>query len=144
MSRNEITVRAAPGAVFAVLDDAYAYPRWVVGARRIRAVDPAWPAVGARFHHAVGTAAGELHDSSEILERDPPTRLCLRVNVRPTGTATVAIRVEPDGDGSRVVFEENPRSGLLRRLPSVITEPVLSLRNALSLRRLRHEVERRS
>src|SRR4051812_50021008 len=36
MSRNRITVTASPEAVFDVLDDADAYPRWVVGARRVR------------------------------------------------------------------------------------------------------------
>ena len=52
MSKNRITVRTDPEAVFEVLDDPYAYPRWVVGARRIRSVDAGWPAVGSRFHHA--------------------------------------------------------------------------------------------
>jgi len=39
MSRNEITVTASPQDVFDVLDDAEAYPGWVVGARRMRRVD---------------------------------------------------------------------------------------------------------
>jgi uncharacterized protein YndB with AHSA1/START domain len=43
MSRNQIPIAAPPEAVFEVLDDAEAYPRWVVGARRMRRVDPDWP-----------------------------------------------------------------------------------------------------
>jgi hypothetical protein len=39
MSRNSIDVAASPTDVFAVLDDPHAYPKWVVGARRIRDVD---------------------------------------------------------------------------------------------------------
>ena len=143
MARNDITVHADPDAVFDVLDDAYAYPRWVVGARRIRAVDPSWPAVGSRFHHAVGTAAGELHDSSSVVERDRPRRLVLEVHIRPTGTARVEIEVESVDGGSRVTMAEGPIGGVLAKLPQWITEPALTLRNALSLQRFRHEVERR-
>ena len=144
MSRNQITVRTDPGAVFDVLDDAYAYPRWVVGTRRIRGVDPTWPAIGSRFHHAVGTAAGELHDSSMVLARERPHRLTLEVRFRPTGVARVEIAVEAVVDGSRVTLEETPTSGFLAHVPRWITDPALSLRNALSLQRFRHEVERRS
>jgi uncharacterized protein YndB with AHSA1/START domain len=144
MSTNRITIRADPDTVFDVLDDAYAYPRWVVGTRRIRAVDPTWPAVGSAFHHAVGTAAGELHDSSTVLARDRPHRLVLQVRLRPTGVARVEITVEPVADGSRVTLDERPTEGTLARLPRWVTEPALVLRNAISLRRFRHEVDQRS
>src|SRR4029079_17386931 len=89
VARNSINVHADADAVFDVLDNAYAYPRWCVGTRRIRAVDPDWPAVGSRFHHAVGSAAGELHDSSKVLERDRPNRIVLEVRLRPACVAQV-------------------------------------------------------
>ena len=143
MSRNSITVSASPEAVFAVLDDAHAYPRWVVGARRVRRVDPNWPAVGSRFHHAIGTAAGELHDSSKVLERQPPDRIVLEVRFRPTGVANVEIDVERDGENSIVTIAESPTSGPVSHLPGFITDPLLFARNALALQRLRHEIERR-
>ena len=143
MARNDITVHADPDAVFDVLDDAYAYPKWVVGARRIRAVDPTWPEVGSRFHHAVGTAAGELHDSSSVIARERPRHLILEVHIRPTGTARVEITVEPVAEGSRVTMTEGPVGGVLAKVPRWITDPALTLRNALSLQRFRHEVERR-
>ena len=144
MSRNQILVGAPPESVFDVLDDPYAYPKWVVGTRRIRAVDDAWPTVGAEFHHAVGTAAGELHDSSSILRRERPHLLSLEVRFRPTGVARVDIQVEPDGPASRVTIDETPTEGPLFHLPQLVTEPALKLRNALSLRRLRREIERRA
>ncbi len=144
MARNHITLRSDAEAVFDVLDDPYAYPRWVVGTRRIRSVDPEWPAVGSKFDHAVGTAAGELHDSSKILARDRPHHLVLEVRFRPTGVAKVEITVEPVAGGSRVTLEETPTDGFLAHLPRWLTDPALALRNALSLRRFRHEVERRS
>ncbi len=142
MSRNSISVSAPPEAVFAVLDDAYAYPRWVVGARRVRRVDPSWPAVGSRFHHAIGTAAGELHDSSKVLERVPPDRIVLEVRFRPTGVAKVEIDVMPKGDASVVTLRETPTCGPVSHVPRFVTEPLLFARNALALQRLRHEIER--
>ena len=102
MAKNSIRMRAEPETVFDVLDNAYAYPRWVVGARRVRGVDPSWPAVGSRFHHAVGTAAGELHDSSQVIQRDRPHQMVLEVRFRPTGVARVEIRVAPGSAGSTI------------------------------------------
>jgi hypothetical protein len=142
VSRNSIKSHAAPASVFAVLDDPYAYPRWVVGTRRVREVDPAWPAVGSCFHHAIGTSLGELHDSSKVLIREHPHRMVLEVRFRPTGIAHVDIRVLPEGSGSTITLEETPTGGPFAFLPHLITEPSLTLRNALSLQRLRHEVER--
>jgi uncharacterized protein YndB with AHSA1/START domain len=142
VARNTISTHAPPPAVFAVLDDPYAYPRWVVGTRRVRSVDPTWPAAGSRFHHAIGTALGELHDSSKVLLRDPPTRMLLEVRFRPTGIAHVDIQVRADGSGSTIVMEEIPTGGPFAVLPRMITDPVLTLRNALSLQRLRRVVER--
>jgi uncharacterized protein YndB with AHSA1/START domain len=141
MARNSIRTRAEPEKVFDVLDNPYAYPRWVVGARRVRGVDPSWPAAGSRFHHALGTAAGELHDSSKVIERDRPHRMVLEVRFRPTGVARVAIRVAPGHSGSTIILEETPTDGPVSRLPRFIIEPLLTLRNALSLQRLRHEIE---
>jgi uncharacterized protein YndB with AHSA1/START domain len=144
MARNTIRIHATPEEVFDVLDDAHAYPRWVVGTRRVRGVDPNWPAVGSRFHHAIGTFVAELHDSSMVLDRRRPERMELEVRFRPTGVAWVRITVESDGQGSVVVFEERPRSGPFQKIPRCVTDPVLTARNALSLRRLRRVVERRA
>jgi uncharacterized protein YndB with AHSA1/START domain len=143
MSRNRIDVSASPEAVFAVLDDAYAYPRWVVGTRRLRRLDADWPHEGSEFHHAVGVAGAELRDSTEVVERDAPRRLVLEVRFRPTGVARVEVAVEPGPAGSMVTMEETPQSGPVAWLPRFVSDPVLHARNAWSLQRLRHEVERR-
>jgi hypothetical protein len=140
---NSIHTHAGPDAVFDVLDDACAYPRWVVGARRVRGVDPSWPAVGSRFHHALGTSAGELHDSSKVLERDRPNRMVLEVRFRPAGVAEVEIDVAGDAHGATIVMVERPISGPIAKVPGLLLEPLLKLRNALSLQRLRHEIEQR-
>jgi uncharacterized protein YndB with AHSA1/START domain len=142
MSRNRIEIAAPPEAVFSVLDDACAYPRWVVAARRVRYVDTDWPAVGSAFHHALGVPGAELHDSSEIVDRDAPHHIVLQVRFRPTGTARVQIDVDKCDNGSVVTMTETPVSGPVSRLPGLISEPLLRARNAWSLHRLRHEVER--
>jgi uncharacterized protein YndB with AHSA1/START domain len=142
MALNSIRTRAEPDAVFDVLDDACAYPRWVVGARRVRAVDPSWPAVGSRFHHALGTSAGELHDSSLVLEHDRPRRLVLEVRFRPAGVARVEIDVVPEVDGATIAIRETPISGPLAKLPRLVVGALLKVRNTLSLHRLRREAER--
>src|SRR3954471_9817482 len=102
MARNTIFTHAAPEEVFDVLDDATAYPGWVVGTRRVRAVDPSWPNVGSRFHHAIGSQAGELHDFSTLLARDRPRMITLEVYFRPFGTARVHIRVHAAPQGSTI------------------------------------------
>jgi len=142
MALNSIRTLAVPDAVFDVLDDACAYPRWVVGARRVRAVDPSWPAVGSRFHHALGTSAGELHDSSLVIEHDRPRRLVLEVRFRPAGVARVEIDVVPEVDGATIAIRETPISGPLAKLPRFVVSALLKVRNALSLHRLRCEAER--
>ena len=55
VSINTRVMNATPDQVWEVLSDGWLYPLWVVGASRMREVDDAWPALGARLHHSVGT-----------------------------------------------------------------------------------------
>lgn len=142
MSRNSIHIDAAPDEVFAVLDDATTYPRWVVGAREIRHVDRAWPAPGSSFDHEVGMPGANVQDDSEVVARDWPRDLELEVRFRPVGVARVTVRVHERGDASRVEIEEHTRRGFAHRVPDLVVEPLLHVRNAWSLRRLRREVHR--
>ena len=141
MSKNSVRTEVGPEQVFDVLDDAYSYPRWVVGTRRVRRVDPGWPAIGSKFHHAVGTAAGEIHDSSKVLDRNRPNYLALEVRFRPIGVARVELDVEAADSGSVVTIRESPLSGPVAWLPKLVSEPLLTLRNALALQRLRHAAD---
>ena len=45
---------SSPEQVFAVLQDGWTYPGWVVGATRMREVDEGWPAPGTKLHHSFG------------------------------------------------------------------------------------------
>ncbi len=79
-----------------------------------------------------------------MLERTPPHRFVLEVRFRPTGTARVELDGRRRADGSIVTMEETPQSGPVSWLPRFVTDPALHARNALSLQRLRHEVEQRA
>jgi uncharacterized protein YndB with AHSA1/START domain len=143
--RNSVTLQASPEDVFDVLEDAEAYPQWVVGARRLRGVDRRWPRVGSRFHHALGAPGVELKDSSKVLRREPPHLLELEVRLRPAGVGRVMLRVKKLRRGrSKVTMIERFTGGPLSRVPRLFTAPAIGARNVWSLRRLRRLVERRA
>ncbi|GAA1655388.1 SRPBCC family protein [Microbacterium flavum] len=126
-----------PDDVFAVLGDGWLYPAWVVGASRMRAVDPSWPAPGSHLHHSLGTWPILFDDDTQVVEWDPPRRMRLRAKAGPLGRAVVVIDVKPRGEGCVVRIGEEPVAGLARRLPRFVWAPALHLRNEETLRRLR-------
>ena len=129
-------------AVFAVLADGWRYADWVVGAKAIRHVDDAWPAVGSRFHHKVGVGPVEIRDSSVCEAVDPGPALSLRVKAFPAGSARVRIVLEPTDDGTEIVLEERPLEGFARRFDNPLQRAALRVRNIESLRRLAREAEK--
>lgn len=142
MAVNHLYIDAQPEEVFSYLADGRTYAEWVVGAKRIRAVDSGWPAPGTRIHHTVGGGPFTLDDHTEVLEVEPNRRLVLDARARPFGRARVELHLEPTAGGTEVVMRELPVS-----LPGVaqgLLEPLLHLRNGKALRRLRDGVRRRA
>jgi uncharacterized protein YndB with AHSA1/START domain len=92
-ARASLSFRSPPEGVFAVLADGRRYADWVVGAKRVRAVDDSWPEPGSRFHHEVGVGPLTLKDSSELLAMEPPRQVVLEVRAWPAGKARVTITV---------------------------------------------------
>ena len=90
----------APAAVWKALADADTYGDWVVGSKRIRSADAAWPAPGSRFHHTVGVGPLSIDDHTESLEAHPPTLLRMRAKARPFGTAQVTLELTPSDGGT--------------------------------------------
>ncbi|MCU1374372.1 MAG: hypothetical protein JWO68_1658 [Actinomycetia bacterium] len=126
-----------PEAVFAVLADPWRFADWVVGAKRIRAVDEAWPAAGSRFHHRFGVGPLTIDDSTVLEEIDPPQRIVLRARARPTGVARVTVELVATAEGGTdVTMTEVPISGLAARLHNPALDLLVALRNRCSLRRL--------
>ena len=69
----QATVARPRHDVFRTIADPHTYPTWLVGAQRIRHVDPSFPAPSTAFDHSVGPAPGAtVDDSSTALEADPP------------------------------------------------------------------------
>ncbi|MGO4301389.1 SRPBCC family protein [Leifsonia sp. RAF41] len=136
MSVNVRRMACTPEQVFDVLADPWVYPTWVVGASRLRAADDRYPAVGSRLHHSIGVWPLVLNDETRVDEWDPPRRMVLEAKTRPFGTERVIIDVKPRGGGCIVRIEEHPHTGLVTRLPGVIADALLHVRNAEALRRL--------
>lgn len=135
-----IDIRAEPEEVFATLADPRTYPRWLVGAKEIRSVDPGFPAPGARFHHVVGLAGPlTVADSTLCEEVDEPRLLRLEARARPAGRAEVTFTLEPHGGGTRVEVRE--RAVGLLRVADPALQPAIVLRNRRSLAQLRDLVE---
>jgi Polyketide cyclase / dehydrase and lipid transport len=137
VARNEITIAAAPDAVWTVLADARCYGVWVVGSSAIRAADPDWPAPFTAFDHRVGLGPFGLEDCTEVMAAEPGSWLQLRAHARPLPPARVSLDLRPEGARTRVVMREEVDPAALRLALWPLSEPAVRLRNAGSLRRLK-------
>jgi uncharacterized protein YndB with AHSA1/START domain len=144
MSENECSIDASVEDVFAILTDGWSYASWVVGASRIREVDPPWPEPGGRIHHSVGAWPLLLDDTTTSLEYEPLQRLRLRIRVWPAGHGEVEFRATATPSGCRLVMTESAVSGPVAMLPSAVADPMLHARNDEALRRLKLLAEHRS
>lgn len=136
-AKVELSADAGPSAVWEVLADGWTYASWVVGASRVRAVDPGWPAVGANIHHSFGPWPLVINDRTEVLECEPLRRLELKARGWPTGEATVEITVVPLGpSASRLIIAEDVTSGPALLVPKVVRQAITVPRNRETLRRL--------
>jgi hypothetical protein len=140
-----VTVRrdidASPGTIWAVLADGWLYPSWVVGASRMRAVDPAWPGVGAQLHHSAGTWPLLLDDSTTVLASVPKRELVLRARGWPAGEAQIRLVLEERVGGCEVVMSEDAVRGPGRLVPEPLRSLAIGPRNVESLRRLAYLAE---
>ncbi|MDO5711977.1 MAG: SRPBCC family protein [Micrococcales bacterium] len=141
MSSVERHCEASPAEVWAVLANGWTYGSWVVGASRVRAVDPSWPAVGACVHHSIGTWPAVLNDNTEVVHESQ--HLVMMARTRPVGQARVEITVTPEGDGTRIRIVEDFVSGPATVVPRPARHAALKLRNTETLYRLALLAERR-
>lgn len=143
MTEVERTFNTTPESVWRVLADGWLYPLWVVGASRVRQVDDTWPEPGSKIHHSVGLWPAVLDDDTEVLECAAESLMQLRAKAWPGGEATVTLRLEPQGAGTRVRMLEDVTAGPARLVPKPVRAPALVWRNRESLRRLSWLAERR-
>jgi uncharacterized protein YndB with AHSA1/START domain len=141
MAYTEIDIYVPPERVFAVLAEPRSFARWVVGSRAIRRADPDWPAAGTSFDHTVGIWPVTLSDHSEVVESIRPRLLKLLVKARPFSRAYVTLHLDAEGSGTRVRMDERAADWRSRILFNPLTDPLVRLRNRVSLRRLKAMAE---
>jgi uncharacterized protein YndB with AHSA1/START domain len=138
-------VEATREQVWAVLSEGWLYAGWVVGASRIRRVDPDWPDEGTRMHHSVGSWPLLLDDDTEVLTCRPQQLLRLLARTRPLGESLVEIELKdrPGLGGCTVELREDTVSGPGLLIPTPLRQLALLPRNRESLRRLDYLVRGR-
>lgn len=141
MATVSTTVHRSAEEVMEALLDPTTYPWWLVGCKRIRAIDGEWPAPGARFHHRFGVAGPlAVDDCSRVLAVSPRRLLQLEVRARPVGRGQATFTVEALApDRCSVELHEVPIGVLTPARP--LLDPFTVLRNRRSLEQLRELVE---
>jgi uncharacterized protein YndB with AHSA1/START domain len=142
MPVNEIEVDAPPEAVWEVLAHPPTYEEWVVGNKGIGDHDPNWPTPGTEFHHKVGFGPLAVRDKTVSLEATRPHRLVMNVRALPVGQGIVTLEVTGEGGGARVRMTECAAGGPAKKIWPVV-EPLVKVRNAETLRRLKRLAESR-
>lgn len=143
MSITKRLTTASPQDVWNVVADGWTFSSWVVGASRLRAVNAAWPAVGSRLHHSVGTWPALIDDHTEVLECEPGRRIVMQARIRPVGEASVELVLEPDGSGTLMRITEDFTRGPATLAPKAARDAGLHVRNVETLKRLAFLAERR-
>jgi hypothetical protein len=137
----EREIRASADSVWNVLADGWLYASWVVGASRMRAVDPVWPAVGAVLHHSQGAWPLLLDDETVVKTSVPGRELVLHGKARPVGEVAIRLLLEPRPTGCLVSLTEDAIDGPMRLIPAPVRAALIRPRNVESLRRLAYLAE---
>jgi uncharacterized protein YndB with AHSA1/START domain len=124
-----------------VLEDPYAYPKWVVGSDKTLSADADFPAPGTKFEVQV---AGGAQDKTEVRELSPPRRIVLDAGARWLGPARVTIELAAADGGTEVTIIEDPAGKMSPLRFAPLVQLAIKLRNVESLRRFRRLVQSRS
>ncbi|MFH8368130.1 SRPBCC family protein [Streptomyces sp. NPDC018031] len=136
MSRNRRLILSPPSRVWGLLSDGYRYGEWVSGTRRILAVDPHWPDVGARLHVRVGAGPVVLDDTCVVRVCEPRHRLELEAKAEPFGAARIAMNLIPWGGNTLFVLDWHPLRGPGIRMHGLPVDYIVSIRNGMMLTKL--------
>lgn len=127
---------ATPEQVWAVISDGWTYPAWVVGAPRMRAVTPDWPARGAELHHSFGLWPAMVNDKTVSLRCHEARRLVMEAHGWPFGEAVISLEITPTADGCEISISEDVSAGPGFGVPAFVRQPLIRARNREVLRRL--------
>ena len=137
MPEVQARIPVPPERVFDVLSTPDAYGYWVLGSRKIRSVEGAFPAPGSRLHHQFGIPPLVINDHTTVLECDRPRRLVLLARAGPLGKARVELNLQPAQGGTQVRMSEEPVDLKARLGINPLTAWLVRGRNLRSLSRLR-------
>lgn len=129
-------------AVWSVLTDGWSYGMWVVGASRIRAVDPRWPHIGSRIHHSFGLWPFVVDDVTVVRRMIERRELVLEARALPAGRAEIILRLHPTPTGCRIEMIEHAASAPFEWVPDTVQHLAVHPRNTEALRRLAFLAER--
>ena len=137
----EREIKASAEAIWNVLADGWLYAAWVVGASRMRAVDPRWPATGAVLHHSQGAWPMLLDDETVVKASVPQRELVLHGKARPLGEVAIRVQLEPRPSGCLVILQEDAIGGPMALIPPLVRQLMIRPRNTEALRRLAYLAE---
>jgi carbon monoxide dehydrogenase subunit G len=128
-AENRITVPRPAPAVYAFLTDLDHISAWIPAVRRLELVSGTAGAVGAEYEATVEVGGSVRSGLLTIVRVDPPTGMAMRIAATPV-RMTATVRVDDEGDGSRVtVVLDAPTHGLLRLLDGPLQQ---ALQDALA------------
>ncbi|WP_309107870.1 SRPBCC family protein [Arthrobacter sp.] len=130
------TFLASANDVWNVIADGWLYSGWVVGASRIRDVDALWPAEGAVLHHSVGAWPLLINDKTHVTASNKGKSIELIARGWPLGEAKVVITIEEQRTGCKVTMTEDAIKGPGSAVPKFILDPLITIRNKETLKRL--------
>ncbi|MDX6247742.1 MAG: hypothetical protein QOF10_1102 [Kribbellaceae bacterium] len=136
MTENECLIHASVEDVFAILTDGWTYAAWVVGASRVRSVEPGFPQPGHSIHHSVGIWPLLINDTTTAERYEPLRFLQLKVRAWPTGEGRVEFEATDKGGECQLIMREEAVKGPATLIPEAVLDPVLRLRNDETLKRL--------
>ena len=139
MTVTKRTCSTPAAELFEVLVEPTTYPRWLVGAKKIREVSPQWPQPGSYFKHTVGFGPVAIPDRTTVRELQPPRLLVLFVRARPVIEAVVRFELNDIAGGCELVMTEQPVG--VYKLAAPVTQPLVKRRNDRSLQRLQEVVD---
>ncbi|MEV2254117.1 SRPBCC family protein [Streptomyces sp. NPDC050147] len=136
MSRSRRLILASPTEVWRLLSDGRRYGEWVTGTQEVLAVDPHWPAVGARLKVRVGVGPLALDDTCVVRISEPESRLQLEAKAGPLGAARIAMNLIPWGEHTLFILDWHPLRGPGTRMHGLPVDYVIGVRNGMMLTKL--------
>lgn len=140
---RNMLVEASVAQVWEQLSDGWSYAEWVVGTRRIRAVDPGWPEVGTGLTYQAGLGPFTFEGRTWSRLCVPPQQLELEAVAAPGASVRISVRLMEWDRQALVVIDEHPLRGPHLLLENPVVEMILTVRNRFLLRRLAELVKQR-